>query len=175
MISNQVREKIILSPELDELVNNLSLLNTLLCHFLVSYPALILQILAPAPCTVHPSSNTSCFHQCPWKNSVTPAGILLSGWKPSKSRMCSRNFARCQFCKEKEEFGLGVKYKIVQLTIPAGYVILPSGPAELCTMKELPAFISDRWFELHLEPQTSSLYNTFGELKFVCGSHDQVK
>lgn len=75
----------------------------------------------------------------------------------------------------KEEFGLGVKYKIVQLTIPAGYVILPSGPAELCTMKELPAFISDRWFELHLEPQTSSLYNTFGELKFVCGSHDQVK
>lgn len=94
-ISNQVREKIIHSPELGKLVNNLSLVNPLLCHFLVSHPALILQILAPAPCTVYPSSSTSCFHQCPWKNSVMPAGILLSGWKPSKSRMCSRNFARC--------------------------------------------------------------------------------
>lgn len=46
-------------------------------------------------CTVHPRSNTSCFHRCPWKNSVTPAGIVLSGWQPSKNRMHSRNFARC--------------------------------------------------------------------------------
>lgn len=75
----------------------------------------------------------------------------------------------------KEEFGLGAKYKTVQLTIPAGYVTFPSGPAELCTMKELPAFISDRWFELHLQLQICSLYNIFGELKFVCGPHDQVK
>lgn len=48
MISNQVAEEIKLSPELDKLVNDLSLLNAL-CHFSVSYPALILQILAAAP------------------------------------------------------------------------------------------------------------------------------
>lgn len=77
--------------------------------------------------------------------------------------------------QRKEEFGLGTKYKTVQLTIPAGYVIFPSGPAELRATKELPAFISDRWFELHLQPQFCSLYNTFGELKLVCGPHDQVK
>lgn len=41
-----------------------------------------------------------------------------------------------------EEFGLGENHKTVPLTIPAGYVIFPSGPAELCTMRELPAFTS---------------------------------
>jgi len=75
----------------------------------------------------------------------------------------------------KEEFGLGVKHETVQLTIPAGFVIFPSGPAALCTMKELPAFISDRSSELPLQPQICSLHNTSGELEFVCGSHDQVK
>lgn len=39
-----------------------------------------------------------------------------------------------------EEFGLGENHKTVPLTIPAGYVIFPSGPAELCTTRELPAF-----------------------------------
>lgn len=42
----------------------------------------------------------------------------------------------------RKEFGLGENYKTVPLTIPAGYVIFPSGPAKLCTLKELPAFIS---------------------------------
>lgn len=60
-----------------------------------------------------------------------------------------------------------------QLTIPAGCAIFPSGLAELCAMKEPPAFISDRWSELHLQLQIWSLNDTFRRVKFVCEPPDQ--
>lgn len=63
-----------------------------------------------------------------------------------------------------EEFELGAKYKAVQLTVPAGCVGFPAGPAESHPMKLLPALTSDGWFEL-LQQQICSLYNASGELE----------
>lgn len=62
-----------------------------------------------------------------------------------------------------------------EICIPAGCVIFPSGPAKLNPLAGLPAFLSDGWFELHLQLQSCLLYNTSGELKFLCGPHDPVQ
>lgn len=87
-----------LSPELDRLVNNPSLLNAL---FLPLFGFIsCLDPSNPCPCS------RSCFHQCPWKNSAVPAATVLSGWKASSSRMCSRNFHKVLVLQGKEEFGL---------------------------------------------------------------------
>jgi len=51
----------------------------------------------------------------------------------------------------RKEFGLGENYKTVPLTIPAGYVIFPSGPAKLCTLKELPCILLDVFLLLKIE------------------------
>lgn len=77
-----------------------------------------------------------------------------------------------------EELGLGAKYKAVQLTVPAGCVVFPAGPAESHPVKELPALASDGWFELPLQQQICSLYNASGELELsvsaVAKSNDAV-
>lgn len=131
------------------------------CHFLVSYPALILQTLAPAVGAVSisvPGRTLQCqLRQCS-AGGRPPAAECAAGTSQGVSSARKRGiWAGREIC------------------IPAGCVIFPSGPAKLNPLAGLPAFLSDGWFELHLQLQSCLLYNTSGELKFLCGPHDPVQ